>query len=508
MEAGDKRIARNTIYLYIRLLIVMIVSLYTVRVVMHELGIEGFGIFNVVAGFVTMLGFIGTTMTTGIQRFYNYEIGEKGETSAVGVYSASLKIQIGCALLILIGFETIGLWYVNNVMILPRDRMMEINLLYQFALGSLLLNILVIPYSAFTISKEHMDLYALLSIVEASGKLGVAFLLSNFSNKLSVYGFLLFVLSIINFTGYYIFCKRKYPWLNYKEDLVGENVRNIISFSGWNALSAFANMGKTQGVNLLLNYFFGVIINAANAIVTPVYSAVQLFSINISTAFRPQLTESYAKKDFRRTKFMLFTMSKAAYVMVLTICIPLYLELDYILHIWLGNDIPLFTHEFIGVTLLIVLVGSLNTPVSQVIFANGKIRNFALTYSAISLCVPLGWLFFSMGYPAITVFWITLLLMILIQVASLFLLKKVLPYKIRDYMAEVLLPLLLFSVIVPVIPVLVRGLDPDSGIARLILIIVVTVIFSVITSYGLLLGREQREWILDRLRKTVSIHNK
>lgn len=503
MGANNKKIAKNTVFLYIRLLVVMLISLYTVRVIMHELGVEGFGVFNVVAGFVSMLGFIGTTMTTGIQRFYNYEIGKNGESSAIGIYSAALKIQITCAVIALLGFETIGLWYVNNIMVLPKTHITEINVLYQFAIGTLLLNIIVIPYSAFAISKEHMDFYAILSMFEAIGKLVIAYSLSYFSNKLSVYGSFLFLLAVINFIGYYIFCKKKYPWLSYDKGSSKNKVKNIITFSGWNALSAFANIGKSQGVNLLLNYFFGVVINAANAVVTQVYSAVQLFSINICTAFRPQLTEAYARGDYNRTKMMFYIMSKLAYVMVFMICLPIYLELDYILHLWLGNEIPMFTKEFIGLTLSTVIVGSLNTPISQVIFANGNIRNYILVYSSIFLCVPFGWCFFKAGAPAISVFWITLILMIIIQIISMFLLKKCFSYKINEYLRLVLSPLLLFSIIVPILPIYIKISIQDSSFIRLVLVSGSSVIISVIVSYYLLLTKLQQKMVVEKLQNII-----
>lgn len=471
---------------------------------MSELGIDGFGIFNVVAGFVTMLGFIGTTMSTGIQRFFNYEMGKNGEESAIEVYSAALKIQLVCAVFILVTFETIGLWYVNNVMNLPEGRINEVNWLYQFAVVSLLINVLVVPFNAFVISKEHMDFYAILSSIEAIGKLGIVFALTYFvTYKLAVYGFLLLIIALINFLGYHMFCRIKYPWLKYVHKTSRNLIRSILQFSGWNAVSAMSSLCKVQGVNLLLNYFFGVTVNAANAIVTQIYSAVQLFSINICTAFRPQLTEGYAKGEMNKTKSMFFFMSKITYVMVFTICIPLCLKLDYILKLWLGDNIPEFTNEFTILTLLTVLIGSMNTPISLVIYANGNIRDYILTYSSICLCVPLGWLAFKFGAPAVSVFGIIASLMCIIQILSLLLLKRAMVYSIRNYIKEVLLPIVCLSILMPMLPLCYVCFDGNNSFISFVFVIVLSGLSALVSFYFIMLNRSQRTYINNIVFKII-----
>ena len=498
---SNKRIAKNTIYLYIRLIVVMFISLYSVRIVMAELGVEGFGTFNVVAGFVTMLGFIGTTMTMGIQRFFNYEMGKKGDAAAIEVYSSALKIQFVCALIIFVLFETIGLWYVNNVMNLPKYRITEINFLYQFAITSLVLNVLVVPYNAFTIAKEHMNWYALISMLEAIGKLLIAFSLSLFTdNKLAVYGFLLMLIAIFNFWGYFFLCKRKYSWLKYRGGVNNGLVKQILSFSGWNALSAFANIGKAQGINLLLNNFFGVAINAANAIVTQIYSAVQLFSINICTAFKPQLTESYAQGDYSHVKQMMFLMSKSAFMMVYIICIPLFLELPFILNIWLGKNVPEYTESFTIVTLFVILVGSLNTPISQIIYANGNIKKYILVYSLICLCLPLGWLAFYLGASAITVFFITLGLMVLIQVISLVILKNYMDYSYSEYIISIIIPCTVFAILTPIVPYAIHILIADNDWLRLLIVTFSTIFASAVSGWFVILTKNQRCFLTEKIK--------
>lgn len=501
MAIDNIKIARNTIYLYIRLLFVMLVSLFTVRVIMRELGEEGVGTFNVVAGFVSMLGFIGTTFTTGIQRFFNIEIGVRGEQAAIEVYSTSLKIMVSAAFMILILFETIGLWYVNNIMNLPRGRMYEINILYQSAIWSLVFNVLVIPFSSFVIAKEHMNWYAVVSIIESIAKLGIAYLLSIFlSNRLAVYGIFLLIIAIFNFFAYLLFCRRLYPWLRYTNQPQENLIKPILIFSGWNTLSSVANIGKGQGVNLVLNYFFGVTINAANAVVTQIYSAVQLFSINICTAFRPQLIESYAQKKYKHTVSMIYIMTKMGYGMVYMLCIPIYLELSYILNLWLGDNIPFYTIEFTRVTLLIILIGSLNTPISIAIYANGNIRSYTIIYSCILLCLPIGYLSFWFGAPAIAIFWIIFILMCIIQFVSLVIMKRRIEYSYKDYIFKVFLPITIFTISAPIVPWMIHNCDFETGFVRFIAVSFSSLIWSILIAFILFLTLEQRKKVISKLR--------
>lgn len=466
---------------------------------MKELGIDGYGAYNVVAGFVTMMGFWGTTMITGLQRFYNYEIGKRGEISSIEVYSAGIKIQLMLSVIILVIFESIGLWYVNNIMKMPAGRLSEINWLYQFSIISMLMNIMTVPYVAFVISKEKMDVYAFISVFECIAKLVSACSLSLIlSDKLYFYGLFLMIVSILNFCGYYSYCKRAFSWLKFRHLKNRNLIKEILSFSGWNSISAFANIGRGQGVNLLLNYFFGVSINAANAIVTQIYSAVQTFALNICTAFRPQFVESYAKENSGRTLSLFYNMSKWSYVMVYIMCVPIYLELLYILNIWLGKEIPQYTDIFTIITLLIILIGSLNTPISIAIYANGKIRDYILLYSCICFCIPLGWIGFHFGAEPYFVFWVTLVLMVIIQIFSMILLKKYLPYSYKDYMNNVIIPILIFTFVFPILPVWTHYVINNATL-RFFAVFLSTIVSSAAAIYLIILDINQRRLVYRKI---------
>lgn len=504
-RSGNIRIAKNTLYLYIRLFVVMIVSLFSIRVILNQLGINDFGIFNVVAGFITTIGFVGSVLTSGIQRFYNYEMGQRGVLAAIEVFSSAVKILIWCSGAILILFETIGVWYLNTIMVLPSQSLTSANWLYQFSVLSLISNIAVIPYNSFVISREHMDFYAVVSTLESFGKLFIALSLGFFPEiKLEMYGFLLFLISLINFLCYFIFCRIKYGWLIYKRIHNSIFVKKILSFSGWNSLNAFTNIGRTQGINLLLNYFFGVAINAANAITVQIYSTVQLFSLNICTAFKPQLVASYANSEFARVKNLFYIMSKVEYAMVFTICIPLILHLDFILKIWLGSSIPDYTSKLTLVALIIILFGSLHTPITQIFYAEGNLKWFNIIYSLHCLCIPLGWIAFRYNLPANSIYIISLIITIIILSLSLGLMKKFFRYDIMDYTKKVLLPICIFSILTSIPPIIFNVICECNNWIKLSSTCLICFISASISFYYFILNSSQRKTIKTRVQVFIS----
>lgn len=294
---GTKKIAVNTVYLYIRLIFVLVISLFTVRIVLKALGDVDYGIYNVVGGFVGMFGFLNTSMTNGVQRFYNYCLGKDGEKSLSKVYTASLYIQAGLAFFLILLVEGIGVWYVNNVMVLPVEKLLVANYLFQFSLIGLLLSFLQIPYSAAVVAYERMNYYAIVGIIDAVAKLGIAYAVIVVPEKLLYYGALLLGINILNFCLFFFYARCNFKTLVLEKKTDKHLVKEMLSFTGWNTFGSFAYVIRWQGVNVLMNAFFGVIINAANGIASQVSSALAYFSGNLIMAFKPQLTQSYAATD-------------------------------------------------------------------------------------------------------------------------------------------------------------------------------------------------------------------
>lgn len=308
MQSGNKRIAKNTIFLYGRLVFVLLTSLYTVRVILNALGIIDYGVYNVVGGFVSMFGFLNTSMANATQRFYNYEIGKNGEKASVKVYNAAFRTQIILAGILLLLSEIVGVWYVNTMMELPCDRIWVANWLLQFSILSLVFTIIQVPYAAATMAYEKMNFYAIVGVVDVVLKLGIAIGVKYFSgDKLLLYGLLILTISVANYMMYFVYTKRNFPWLKLSWKHYSKKFqKEMLSFSGWNLFGSFAFMLRGQGFNVLLNYFFGVVINAANGIAGQISSALQQFSTNLILAFKPQLVQNYATGNIDRTRNMFF----------------------------------------------------------------------------------------------------------------------------------------------------------------------------------------------------------
>ena len=492
MDNANSRIAKNTIFLYVRLIFVMLISLYSVRLVMHSLGIEDYGIYNVVAGFVVMLGFFGTTMTTAYQRYYNFEIGKHGYEGITPVFNAAIKIQVIVSLLIVVVFESFGIWYINNVMSLTLDRLSDANILFQLTLFTTIFTILAIPYQAVVISYEKLNVFAVVGIVDAGLKFIAALLIGCFDrHRLIGYGTTLLIFSIFINAYYCFYSHRFFKHIKIKSSVGREFIRPMLIFSGLTFLGGTANLGKTQGVNLLLNYFFGVIVNAANAIVTHIYSAIQTFSTNIVMAFRPQLTEAYASGNIQRSIMLMSLMSKAAYSLVFTVSVPIALKMEYILKLWLGKELPDYTSQFTLLTLLIAVIGTLHTPINQMVNAVGNIKKFQFFYSIILLLIlPVGWFGFKLGYAPESIFYITIGAMVIIQIVSVYILSSLSTISVGFYFKTIISPCLLFSICMPILPVTGTLYMKEDTILNLLLFFLLSIIGAGLSCRTILSNRE------------------
>ena len=308
---NNKRIAKNTLMLYVRMLLIMAVSLYTSRVILQALGVEDFGLYNVVGGVVVLFTFINNAMVTSTQRFLNFEIGGNNLDEARKVFSASLNIHIIIAGAFLLLAETVGLWFLNRYIQIPEGREIAANWVYQFSIIVSILNIIRSPYNAAIIAHEHMSFYAYVSIIEVILKLAIVYMVYLFADRLIAYAFLMMMVTLIVLGVYYIFCKRKYEICRYQFEYDRKRYMALASFSGWSLFGSLANMGASQGINIILNMFFGVAVNAAMGIANQVNAAVYQFVSSFQTAFNPQIIKSYAADD--RNYFISLILNSSRY---------------------------------------------------------------------------------------------------------------------------------------------------------------------------------------------------
>ena len=502
--SSNKLIAKNTIFLYIRMFFVLIVSLYTSRVILNTLGVQDYGIRSVVAGFVSLFGFFNTTLASSIQRFYNYEESKNGAEGFSQVYTIGIIIHIIIGFILLLLLETFGLWYINSIMVLPQDRMFATNIIFQTSIISMLLVLFQIPFVGAIMAKERMNFYAIVSIINVSLNLIIVLLLPHInSDKLITYGIMSLIISIIDFMMYYTFCRNKFHEMRFKNKYNPSLFKSILHFSGWNLIGTFALMLKGQGINMILNLFFGPIINTARGIAVQVQSAISTFSQNITIAFRPQIVNSYALMDYSRVKQLMFTESRVCFMLLGAIVAPLIVNIDYILYTWLGPSVPQNTNVFTCLILIDQLICTLNTPCSQVVYASGKIKHYQIGSSLIYITlIPVSWFLLKNSMNPYVVFIATIAASVINQIVCLFITNKIFKFEIKNYLKKVLLPCFIFTaILLPILYALSKSQLKQSFI--LLLCAIVDIIMVIPMGYYLGFNKEEqtsiRNFITEKL---------
>ena len=403
--SDTRRIAKNTLMLYFRQILIMLVSLYTVRVVLNVLGAEDYGIYNVVAGVVTMFGFLSGAMATASQRYFSYDLGKGNVEHIKTTFSVTFQIYVLLALVIVILAESVGVWFVNHRLVIPVERLTAANWIFQAAIVSFLLTLITTPYMACIISHENMNVYAYVSIVEVALKLGIVFLLRVLPyDKLIVYGALLALVALVNTSIYRFYCRRHYA--ECKARFVKDRAlfKEIISYSGWNLFGNVATVCKVQGVTFLLNIFFGPVVNAAQGIASQVRNAAVTFSSNFMQAVRPQIVKSYAAEEFFGMWRTLFWGCKISFFLILMIAVALFSNISYVLSLWVKN-VPEHTSTFVRLLLLDSLVESISQPMAQANQATGKIALYQVFMGIMQfLNLPLSYIFLRLDFSANAVY--------------------------------------------------------------------------------------------------------
>lgn len=512
LKSDNKRIAKNTIYLYIRMLFILIVSLYTSRVILSYLGVTDYGISNVVGGFISLFAFLNTSLTGAIQRFYNYEGSKRGDDGIKDVFITSCYIQIVLAVIVVIIAETIGLWYMYNKMVIPEERFAAAMVLYQVSIVSMFFVIVQIPFSSLILSLERMNYYALVGVMDVVLKLILILLMPFFpGDKLVVFSIISLILSIVNFLLYYLYAKIiiKIPAFSLRlKDFDVRLFRSMLSFSGWNFLGTFAQVGYTQGISLVLNLFFGPVINAARGVSSQIVGALRGFSINIVVAFRPQLVDSYAKNDYQRTRTIMFLEAKACYLMVLILILPIIIDIDYILVLWLGENVPDYAAIFTSLVLINLLVSSCNSPFSQVMHAVGDIKYFQIVTSIITIAnIPISYVFLKRGCSPEMVFVVGIIISIISQIACVLIVKHYFKFSVRDYLVEVIFPCIIVTILSPLIP-LIFYYTMDSSIIRTVTILFTSVLSSMVSTFLFAMNKPEREIVICKAKHYLKIDHK
>lgn len=484
------------------MVIVLGIGLYTSRILLQVLGVEDFGIYNVVAGFVAMFAFLNTSMNNAIQRFYNYELGKNGEDGMRRVYNCSLIAQVLIALVIIILTETFGLWYIYEKLVLPPERFDAALWVFQLSVISLLFLVIQIPYSSAIMAHECMDYYAVVSVIDAALKLALIFLIPLIqSDNLVIYGIIILFISLVDFFLYYIYAKQRFPEIKIEKKFEKSLFNEILKFSGWNLFGSFSGVMKEQGLNLLLNLFFGPVVNAARGIAYQVSGGVQSFVMNITTAARPQMTQAYAQGNIERTLRIMFSMSKMSYISVFIFALPVMLEVDYILHLWLGNGVPDHTGAFVVLVVFSSLINVFNPPTSFVVHATGKMKSYQTITSLFSLLLlPVSYLFLYIGCAPEIVFVLVIIFTALGQLISLLILKKLITISLRLYFGKVIMPSLMTTILSTAVP-FVAYYYMDRSFLRFSVVTILSLLSVSLFSYLIEFDKDERSIVKDFIRR-------
>lgn len=395
---NDRRIAKNTLLLYIRMFISMIVGLYTSRVVLNVLGVEDYGIYGVVGGVVAMMGFLNATMSGATARFITYEIGRGEKEMLSKTFSSAFVVHIIIAAVVLIVGETLGVWFLNNKMVIPENRIIAANWVLHFSLLSSVVTIIQVPFNACIIAHERMNVYAYIEIMNVILKLLVVFLLLTVSfDKLISYAALFFVVTLFVAALYASYCYRRYEESRIKLKWDSKVIRPMVSFSGWDLYGNFSGTARQYGVNIIINMFFGPLLNAASSIATSVVGMVSQFTANVVMAIKPQIIKSYAQGNYQESARLISLGCLVNFLLMSFICIPLISEMHYVLVLWL-KTVPEYAVEFCQLSLVTALFSSQSLVLMTGIHASGKIKGISFILGTIYLLViPITYLSFRYG---------------------------------------------------------------------------------------------------------------
>lgn len=460
--SSNKKIAKNTLMLYFRQILILLVSLYTVRVVLNTLGVEDYGIYNVIGGIVALFSFLTATMASATQRFFSFALGQNNSEQLNRIFSVNLVIYLGICITVLIFLETLGLWYVSEQLNIPPERYEAALFIYHFSVLTFIATILTAPFLAIIIAHEDMQIYAYVSIIEVILKLGIVFLLVYIpSDKLKLYGVLVFVVTIFIDLVYIVICTRKYQECQFRKFYWDKRLlHEITSFTGWTLFGQVTSVFRNQAVTILLNQTFSPVVVAARAIATNITGQVNVFSNNFNVGLYPPIIKLYAVNDKKGMFSLIFQGSKITFFLMWLFALPLFIEMNTILEVWLKNP-PFEAVLFTRLALIEVLINSISLPITTAARAPGRMKMYELILGSIQIVIFLiSWLVLILGGEAYSVFIIAIVANILMLIVRLFIVKKLIGLKVQPYFVEVIVPVLLVVLISTVLALVLYYILP------------------------------------------------
>lgn len=500
-QENTKRIAKNTLMLYVRMLFGMLVSLYTSRVVLQALGVEDYGIYNVVGGVVAMFSMISNSLSSSVSRFLTFELGKGDMEGLKRVFSTSLTIQVVLAVIIVLLSETIGLWFLNTHMTIPADRLYAANWVFHASVFTFVIGLLSVPFSASIVSHEKMSAFAYIGILDIILRLLIVLFIAYSGlvfDRLIVYALLLVGVVCIMQAIYWNYCTRHFEECKFRLNFDSDYWKEMSSFAGWNFIGGSASLLKDQGVNILLNLFIGPVINAARGIANTVNNVLVSFSNNFMTALNPQITKSYAAGDYGYTISLVERGSRFSYYILLLFALPILFEAEFVLTLWLKHY-PEHTVNFVRLILIVTMCDILSNTLINLKASTGNVRNYQIVVGGLMLMnFPLSYFCLKIGFPPESTLVVALLVAVFCLFLRLLFLREIPGFSMKRYLSKVCGNVLMVTFISIILPLLLC-VQMSDGIVRFFLICVVTTICSSTSIYFVGCSRNERIFIKEKV---------
>lgn len=503
--SNNRRIAKNAVFLYMRMLITIVVGLYTSRVILATLGVDDYGIYGVVGSIIAMAGFLNSSMAGATSRFITVELGSGDKDRLNRTFASAFTIHLGIALVVVVLAESVGLWFLNNKLVIPADRMTAAHWVYQFSILSTAIGITQVPYNACIIAHERMGVYAYVEIINSVLRLLIVYLLAigNY-DKLILYGALSATVSIIVLTIYRIYCHRQFPECRTTPTLDKELLKPMLTFSGWDMYGNLCVTARGQGLNFIINIFFGVALNAANGIATAINGAIGGLCTNISQAFRPQIIKNYANGDIPQSQKLINNSTTYTLLLLGCIGIPAILETDYLLKLWLGNP-PVYADIFCKILIAQSFFGLANNSLTAIIHATGKIKGISLISGTLYLlCLPAIYLGFKHHAQAEWAYWCFGASTLLILVSNIIISKRLVPQlSATKFIFKILVCCAIITIAATPGLIIVQHLEPS--IWRLCLTTSAAILTIGCSTYAFVISPEIRTLINSRIVQVLRL---
>lgn len=505
--SDNKRIAKNTLFLYFRMFLTMSLGLYSSRLILEALGIIDYGIYGVVGGIVTMFSFFNSAMISATERYLAFDIGKKNYEGLKKTFNSVLIIHFFIAILILILAETIGLWFLNNQLVIPKERLYAANWVFQFSIFSFLLGVIQVPYVAMIVAKENISTYAYINVLETILKffsVVLLFYVGQSFDKLIFYAGFIFIVALIVRSIYRYYCKRKFKETKFEFYSDKKYYKELLFYSGWNLFGNIAGVVRGQGVNILLNLFYGPVLNATFSLTLMIQGVMTNFISSFQMAVNPQIVKNYAAENKAESLKLIYLSSKFSFAILALLIVPLLFNLEYVLNLWLGK-IPSYLTTFLKLSLIFSLIETISNPIMFGLQATGKIRNYQVVVGGlIMLNFPIIWILFKFKFSPEIIFYVYITISVIALFIRLYFMKNLMETKIKSFFKSVLFPILLLSgILLGFVYFIRKMLDNPVNFFDFLLQTGCVLIVCIFTIYIIILTKHEKNFITNLIKSKI-----